>query len=355
LSVAAVNGPGAVVVSGDPEALDELLAMCEEEGCRARRVPVDYASHSAYVEEIREAVTEALDGIEPRRATVPFLSTVTGEVLEGTGLDAGYWYRNLRGTVRFGPAVEDVLSAGSALFIEVSPHPVLMQGISESLDHTSERPAAVLCTLRRGDGGPERFLNSLAEAYAHGAPVDWTALYEGSGARRTELPTYSFERRRYWLDTSRAAAPARPGPGTWRYRVTWTPRPDADQAPAPDALAGRWLAVVPEHLAEDAYTAEVRAVPAAYGADVRTVTVAADADRAVLAERLRDAAGDGPVAGVLSLLALDERPCPGHSAAPTGLVSSVALVQALGDTGLTAPLWLVTRGAVAVDATDRLT
>nr|WJJ61189.1 type I PKS [Streptomyces sp.] len=355
LSVAAVNGPGAVVVSGDPEALDELLAMCEEEGCRARRVPVDYASHSAHVEEIREAVTEALDGIEPRRATVPFLSTVTGEVLEGTGLDAGYWYRNLRGTVRFGPAVEDVLSAGSALFIEVSPHPVLMQGISESLDHTSERPAAVLCTLRRGDGGPERFLNSLAEAYAHGAPVDWTALYEGSGARRTELPTYSFERRRYWLDTSRAAAPARPGPGTWRYRVTWTPRPDADRAPAPDALAGRWLAVVPEHLAEDAYTAEVRAVPAAYGADVRTVTVAADADRSVLAERLRDAAGDGPVAGVLSLLALDERPCPGHSAAPAGLVSSVALVQALGDTGLTAPLWLVTRGAVAVDAADRLT
>nr|WP_171817432.1 type I polyketide synthase [Streptomyces viridosporus] len=354
LAIAAVNGPGAVVVSGDPEALDTLLAACEEEGCRARRVPVDYASHSAHVEEIREAVVGALDGIEPRRAAVPFLSTVTGEVLDGTGLDAEYWYRNLRGTVRFGPAVADVLSAGSALFIEVSPHPVLMQGISESVDRTLDHPAAVLCTLRRDDGGPERFLTSLAEAYVHGAPVDWTALYEGSGARRTELPTYPFEPRRYWLDTSRAAVPARPGPDTWHYRVTWTPRPDADRAPAPDALAGHWLAVVPEHLAEDAYTAEVSAVPVAYGADVTTVTVAPGDDRAALAERLRDAAGGGPVAGVLSLLALDERRCPGHPAAPAGLVSTVALVQALGDTGLTTPLWLATRGAVAVDADDRL-
>ncbi|WP_406144450.1 SDR family NAD(P)-dependent oxidoreductase [Streptomyces sp. NBC_01012] len=355
LSVAAVNGPGAVVVSGDPEALDELLAACEEDGCRARRVPVDYASHSAHVEEIREAVLDALDGIEPRRATVPFLSTVTGEVLDGTGLDAGYWYRNLRGTVRFGPAVADVLTTGSALFIEVSPHPVLMQGISESLDATSERPAAVLCTLRRGDGGPERFLTSLAEAYAHGAPVDWAAPYEGSGARSTELPTYAFERRRYWLDTSRAAAPARPGPDALRYRVTWAPRPDAERAPAADALAGRWLAVLPEHLAEDAYTAAVTAVPAAYGAEVRTVTAAPGDDDAALAGRLRDAAGDAPVAGVLSLLALDERPCPGQPAAPAGLVSTVALVRALGDTVPTAPLWLATRGAVAVDAADRLT
>ncbi|MER5790654.1 SDR family NAD(P)-dependent oxidoreductase [Streptomyces sp. NPDC001980] len=355
LSVAAVNGPGAVVVSGDPEALDELLAACAEEGCRARRVPVDYASHSAHVEEIREAVVEALDGIEPRRATEPFLSTVTGEMLDGTELDAAYWYRNLRGTVRFGPAVADVLSHGSALFIEVSPHPVLTQGVSESLDRAPDRPAAALGTLRRDDGGPERFLTSLAEAYVHGAPVDWAALYEGSGARRTELPTYPFERRRYWLDTSRAAAPARPGPDTWRYRVTWTPRPDADRAPAPDALPGRWLAVVPEHLAEDPYTAGVAAVPAAYGADVRTVAVAAADDRAALAGRLRAAAGEGPVAGVLSLLALDERPCPGHPAAPGGLVSTVALVQALGDTGLTAPLWLATRGAVAVAAADRLT
>ncbi|WP_346429484.1 SDR family NAD(P)-dependent oxidoreductase [Streptomyces sp. WAC 01438] len=355
LSVAAVNGPGTVVVSGDPDALDELLAACEEEGCRARRVPVDYASHSAHVEEIREAVVGALEGIEPRRAAVPFLSTVTGEVLDGTGLDAAYWYRNLRGTVRFGPAVADVLSSGSALFIEISPHPVLLQGISGTVDRTPDRPAAVLCTLRRDDGGPERFLTSLAEAYVHGAPVDWTALYEGSGARRTDLPTYPFEPRRYWLDTSRAAAPARPCPDTWRYRVTWTHRPDADRAPAPDALAGHWLAVVPEHLAEDTYTAGVSAVPAAYGADVTTVTVAAGTDRAALTERLRDAAGDGPVTGVLSLLALDERPCPGHPAAPAGLVATVALVQALGDTGLTAPLWLATRGAVAVDAADRLT
>ncbi|MEU7363121.1 MULTISPECIES: type I polyketide synthase [Streptomyces] len=359
LAVAAVNGPGAVVVSGDPEALDELLAECEAEGCRARRIPVDYASHSAHVEEIREAVIGALGGMEPRRAEVPFLSTVTGAVLDGTELDAEYWYRNLRGTVRFGPAVADVLVHQSALFIEVSPHPVLMQAISESLDRAPDRPAAVLCTLRRGDGGHERFLASLAEAYVHGAPVDWAALYEGSGARPTELPTYPFERRRYWLDTMRATAtataPARPGPHAWRYRVTWTPRPDADRAPAPDALSGRWLVAVPEALAGDPYTGDVTALLAAYGADVRSFSVTGADDRAVLAARLRSAASDESVAGVLSLLALDELPCPGHPAAPGGLVSTVALLQALGDTGIPAPLWLATRGAVAVDPTERLT
>ncbi|UED88783.1 SDR family NAD(P)-dependent oxidoreductase [Streptomyces profundus] len=359
LAVAAVNGPGAVVVSGDPEALDAFLARCATEGHRARRVPVDYASHSAQVEEIREEVIEALAGIEPGRASVPFLSTVTGELLEGPELDAGYWYRNLRGTVRFGPAVADVLAHGAALLIEVSPHPVLVQGVTdcldEALDRAGDRQAAVLGTLRRGDGGPERFRTSLAEAYVHGAPVDWAALYEGSGARRTELPTYPFERRRYWLDTSRAAAPIRPGPDSWRYRVTWTPRPDADRPPTPDALRGRWLVAVPAHLADDPFTADVAAVPAAHGADVRTLAVAATDDRAALATRLRAVASEGPVTGVLSLLALDERPCPGHQAAPGGLVSTVALVQALGDSDLPAPLWLATRGAVAVDADDRLT
>ncbi|MBL1117495.1 type I polyketide synthase, partial [Streptomyces sp. 110] len=94
LSVAAVNGPSAVVVSGDADALDELLAACEVEGIRARRVPVDYASHCAHVEAIEGELRQALEGIAPRSSSVPFYSTVTGGVLDTAGLDAGYWYRN---------------------------------------------------------------------------------------------------------------------------------------------------------------------------------------------------------------------------------------------------------------------
>ncbi|MEK8168996.1 acyltransferase domain-containing protein [Streptomyces sp. M19] len=129
LAVAAVNGPEAVVVSGDPASLDELLAACEAEEVRARRIPVDYASHSPQVEEIRDGIEAALAGIRPRPAAVPFHSTVTGEVLGGTELDAGYWYRNLRGTVHFGPVVERLLASGDTVFVEVSPHPVLTVGI----------------------------------------------------------------------------------------------------------------------------------------------------------------------------------------------------------------------------------
>ncbi|MGV9856874.1 beta-ketoacyl synthase N-terminal-like domain-containing protein, partial [Streptomyces sp. NPDC003442] len=97
LSVAAVNGPSAVVVSGDADALDELLAACEAEEIRARRVPVDYASHSAHVESLEDEIRRALTGIAPRSSSVPFYSTVTGGVLDTTELNAGYWYRNLRG------------------------------------------------------------------------------------------------------------------------------------------------------------------------------------------------------------------------------------------------------------------
>nr|MDT0525383.1 acyltransferase domain-containing protein [Streptomyces sp. DSM 41633] len=96
LSVAAVNGPAAVVVSGEPGALAGLLAHCAAQGVRARSVPVDYASHSAQVERIRSEVLTALDGVRPLPARTPLFSTVTGDRLDTTAMDADYWYRNLR-------------------------------------------------------------------------------------------------------------------------------------------------------------------------------------------------------------------------------------------------------------------
>ncbi|MEV4616789.1 type I polyketide synthase [Kitasatospora sp. NPDC049258] len=197
ISVAAVNGPSSVVVSGEPEALAELLAACEADGVRARRVPVDYASHSAQVERIERELAEVLAPITPRAAQVPFCSTVTGELLDTTALDAGYWYRNLRGTVEFEQATRALLAAGHRVFVEVSPHPVVCTGIQETIDSTG-LPAAATGTLRRAEGGPARFLLSLAEARCYGARVDWELFFAGTGARRVELPTYAFQRRRYW-------------------------------------------------------------------------------------------------------------------------------------------------------------
>ncbi|WP_324790385.1 polyketide synthase, partial [Streptomyces sp. H51] len=205
LALASVNGPRSTVVSGDPEALDGLLAACEADGVRARRINVDYASHSSQVELIRDEVIGLLEGIRPRTAEVPFFSTVTGEFVDGSELGAEYWYTNLRTTVRFQEAVEGLLARGHGLFVESSAHPVLTIGVQESID-ASGASAVTLGTLRRDEGGPQRFLASLAEAWVHGAKVDWQAVLAGHDAVRVDLPTYAFQRERYWLDIAATGA-----------------------------------------------------------------------------------------------------------------------------------------------------
>ncbi|WP_236258167.1 type I polyketide synthase [Streptomyces hygroscopicus] len=197
VGVAAVNGPSSVVVSGDGPALDEVVAECRRLGVRARRVEVDYASHSAHVEVLRERLLEELDGIVPERSRVPLFSTVTGDWIDTERLDAEYWYRNLRETVRFASATEALLDDGFGVFIEASAHPVLTYGVQESIEAAGAE-AVALGSLRRGEGGLDRFLRSVAEAYVHGVSVDWSPLFRG--ARRVDLPTYAFQRQRYWLD-----------------------------------------------------------------------------------------------------------------------------------------------------------
>ncbi|MEV6129541.1 type I polyketide synthase [Streptomyces violaceusniger] len=218
VSIAAVNGPGSVVVSGELEALDELFEELAGADVRVRRIAVDYASHSAQVERVREELSAALEGIAPRRADVPFFSTVTGEWLDTTGMDAGYWYRNLRQTVAFEPAVRALLGQGHRAFVEVSSHPVLTPAVQEAIDAADVRAIAV-GTLRRELGGMERFLSCLAEVYVRGVPVDWARPFAGTDARRVALPTYGFQRERYWLpEPAGGAATAVPaavaGPAT---------------------------------------------------------------------------------------------------------------------------------------------
>ncbi|WP_407562333.1 type I polyketide synthase [Streptomyces sp. 184] len=197
LCVAAVNGPATTVVSGPVAELAELTAALAAEQVRVRRTNVDYASHSAQVDAIAAELTEVLGEVRTRSCRVPFWSTVTGELLDGRELDAAYWVRNLRRTVRFSDVVRKLVGEGHRMFIETSAHPVLTMGVQE----TAEADAVAVGSLRRGDGGAERFLTSLAEAHVQGAAVDWAPAFPG--ARTVDLPTYAFERRRYWM-----AAPA---------------------------------------------------------------------------------------------------------------------------------------------------
>ncbi len=209
IEIAAINGPSATVLSGEADALAELVDRLVGEGVRARAVPPPTApSHSAKVEVLREDLLEQLAPLRPRSAEVPFFSSVTGGRLDTAGLDAEYWYRNMRHTVRFEQATRALLGAGERVLIEVSPHPVLTLPVGETIEAAlpGHDRAVALATLRREEGGPQRFALSLAEAAAAGLEVEWEAFFSRSDARPVALPGYPFQRRRYWLEGTTLAA-----------------------------------------------------------------------------------------------------------------------------------------------------
>ncbi|MEU3466099.1 type I polyketide synthase [Streptomyces sp. NPDC006733] len=204
LEVAAVNGPGSTVVAGEPKALDELHAALTADGVRARRIAVDYASHTSHVERIEGDLARVLAGITPRTPAVPMFSTLEGTWLDdSTPVDAGYWYRNLRQPVRFAEAVESLAADGHRTFVEVSTHPVLTTSVQDVLEAVLEAEdgegSLVTGTLRRDDGDLPRFLTSLASLHVNGARVDWEPLFGGVDHEHVDLPTYAFQRQRFWL------------------------------------------------------------------------------------------------------------------------------------------------------------
>ncbi|SNR59681.1 type I polyketide synthase [Actinomadura mexicana] len=330
LSIAAVNGPTSVVVSGDAGALGDLAGVCEGEGVRFRRVEVDYASHSPHVERIAERLERVLAGITPRPGNVPFYSSVTGEPLDTAELGPGYWYRNLRQCVRFEKAVRALLADGHDLFIEASPHPVLTAAVEETAEQAGAAGARALGTLRRNDGGTGRFMSSLAEAYVHGAGVDVRPVFAGHGPRPGAIPDVAGHE----LDA-------------WRYRVDWRPAADPREA----GPGGTWLVLAPGTGLGREWAAAAQGALAARGAVVRLLVLDPARDgRDRIAGLLREETGGG-AAGVLSTLAMDERPHQEFPDVPAGLAATLALVQALGEVGADIPMWLATTGAVGADGT----
>ncbi|GAA1938360.1 hypothetical protein GCM10009837_75800 [Streptomyces durmitorensis] len=230
LSIAGVNGPRAVAVAGEVAALEELVASLDAEGVRARVVPATVASHCAQVDRLRERILDLLGFVQPRAGAVPMYSTVTGEVLNGAELDAGYWFDNCRRPVAFEPVVRSLLADGFRAFVESSAHPVLTSGVVETAEEAGSEVMAV-GSLRRGEGGLERFCTSLGEAWVRGVNVDWPAVFADRAARVVDLPTYAFQRRRYWLN-----APSHAG-ATVEMPPAELPASDDDLVPLLDKLA----------------------------------------------------------------------------------------------------------------------
>ncbi|WP_456340253.1 SDR family NAD(P)-dependent oxidoreductase, partial [Streptomyces europaeiscabiei] len=403
VSVAAVNGPTSTVVSGDADALDELMAFAQESGVRVRRIEVDYASHSSHVELIEGELGEVLAPVVALEPSVPFLSTVTGEWIESAETDAGYWYRNLRQTVRLEPVVRRLAESGHGAFVEMSPHPVLTVPVAETVEAVGA-DAVVIGSLRRGEGGLDRFCLSLGEAWTRGVSVDWAPVFEGLSPRRVDLPTYAFQRSRYWLEPTARETVVDGHPGVlddsfwnsvenhdldslaeslgmedvrslaevvpalsswrrdrinrstldaWRYRVAW--RPSTGRAARAADLTGTWLVVVPAGHESDPLVRQVSAALEERSAGARLLVAggpAAERDR--MADLIRQQTDGTEIGGVLSLLALDESPWSAEGVLPTGLVLTASLLQALGDVRLDAPVWCATHGAVSVHRRERL-
>jgi acyl transferase domain-containing protein len=340
LSVAAVNGPNLAVLSGDPAAVEEATALCRERRVRTKAIPVDYASHSAHVEGILDELGELLAPVRPRRPEVPFFSTVTAGWIDSPAFDAAYWCTNLRQPVRFAEAVRALADEGYGLFVESSPHPVLLSSVEDTLTGYDE--AAAVGSLRRNDGGIGRFLLSLAEAWVRGAPVDFRAAFPAGDRPPVDLPTYPFRRHRHWLETSaqNAARQEAAVVDGWRYRVGWTPVTGTETP----FLDGGWVVLVPEKTTRQDVVEAVLAGLIEHGATPYPVTAE---DLA-----LNDGTVPDRIAGILSLAALDERPCAGEPAVTLGLTGTVACVRTLLPRAPGAPLWLVTSGAVGTGPDD---
>ncbi|MGW7404153.1 SDR family NAD(P)-dependent oxidoreductase [Streptomyces sp. NPDC054833] len=224
VSVAVLAGPDTTIVSGDTDQIAQLISRWERHGIRAVPIAVDVASHSSHVDPLLTDLHQALSGLAPRPPQIPFYSTVTEDPRRTPLLDAAYWCDNLRHPVRFHPTVAAAAQDRHQIYIEVSPHPVVTQSLTESLAPLAP-DAVVLPTLRRAQDEVTVFRTQLATLHCNGGTVDWTPLYGDGGL--TDAPTITFDRARHWAaggapSTNTGALPGRhtevPGDQT---RHTW--------------------------------------------------------------------------------------------------------------------------------------
>jgi len=391
VGLAAVNGPRSVVVSGDGPAVREVAERFEARGRKVTRLRVSHAFHSPLMDPMLAEFGSVVAGLSLRPPRIPMVSTVTGEP---AGVDApGYWVRQAREAVRFADAVRFLAAAKVDTFIELGPDAVLSSMAEDCVG--ADQDVSFVSLLRRNHDEERQTVSAVARTSARGVRVDWPAFFAGRDAQLADLPTYAFQRRHYWKEAPPVQAPSA-GPAddgfwaelagadpaelagrlrvtpaalaevvpaisamrddhrdrsivdSWRYRVEWTPVTRRTR----DTLSGTWFVATPGAGSADELVGVLLDGLARHGATVVPVAVT---ERAALGEWLRDRCAPGPPDGVLSLLSLDDRPHPDHPALSRGVAGTVTLAQALGDAGVTAPLWCVTSGAVAVHDSAEVT
>ncbi|SES34691.1 polyketide synthase 12/myxalamid-type polyketide synthase MxaF [Lentzea xinjiangensis] len=202
IEIAASNSPSSTLLAGNPEAVEEVLSELERTKVFARRMVVDVAGHSSQVEPLLGELRAGLRGVWPSATSVPFCSSVTGTMRAGEELGTSYWLRNLREPVMFGPAVALLAEQGHQVFLEISPHAVLGPAIDATL-HSVGVTATTIARAHKKRGERTGLLEAVAALYTSGCEIDWDRV-QPVGGRTVPLPTYPWQRERYWLDRAPA-------------------------------------------------------------------------------------------------------------------------------------------------------
>ncbi|HWO63495.1 MAG TPA: beta-ketoacyl synthase N-terminal-like domain-containing protein, partial [Umezawaea sp.] len=363
VSIAAINGPTSIVVAGAEDAVRQVVGAFPDR--KSKRLSVSHAFHSPLMEPMLDEFRAIVSELTFNQPRIPMLGDVT---------DPEHWVRHVRDAVRFADTVTTLEGQGVKTFLELGP-----DGVLTAMGADSVTDAVLIPSLRKDRDEVRTLLTALGRVHARGTAVDWTAFFAGTAAKRVDLPTYAFQHQHFWLDsqpwpTTTASAEvsevdaqfwaavdsedlaslgADIDPSTpfgdalpvlaswrrqrgenatmegWRYQVEWK-----SVTQEKTGASGRWLAVVPAGQAEHAVLAGL----SARGVEVVPVEWDADVDRAGLTTLLEKAMTDGPAEGVLAI--------------GTTATTTVLTVQALGDAGIEAPLWVATRGAVSTGRSD---
>ena len=335
VSVAAVNAPDGLVLAGEAPRVQPVAEEFAARGRRTRQLQVSHAFHSAAMDPILDDFRRAAERVSFRPPQIPLISNLTGgyATAELVG-EAGYWVRHVRETVRFAAGIATLAAGGVTAFLELGPSGALAALAQQNLEtqQNLDQVPDVTAVALRGEQ-PRELLTALARLHAAGVGVDWAAWFAGSGARRAELPTYPFQRELYWPERA-VVTPASPGPDGWGYRVAWQPVEVSGAGSRADLAVGPWLALVPAGAAGDGWAA---AAAAALG------------DNVVLAEFPADRTAPPGLAepgasfrGVAWLAGADRN----------GRVWPDDVLRVLRAAEIQAPLWWVTRGAVAASRAE---
>ena len=374
VSIAAVNGPSSVVVSGVEAEVEAVVNALPDR--KSQRLTVSHAFHSPLMKPMLADFREVAESLTYHHPVMPVISNVTGRPAGADLTDPEYWVRHVREAVRFADGVQAMIAHGVDAIVEIGPRPVLASVIKEITDVT------VAPLARKGLSEDRGVLLGVGSLWVTGANVDWSAVFDGLEPRRVDLPTYAFKRERFWLaptapeEASAADEPfweavhrldaghlatelgiddvsgletLLPALSGWRrrreddavldglrYGTEWV----ATEPSPGTAGEGRWLVVTG---GDGRLEARVLHAMTERGLSTETLTVETGDTRETLAGRITDLGGDFD--GVLSLLAGSRGPDTGPDAAL--LTGTLLLFQALGDAGVIGPLWCVTREAVA--------